>query len=135
MLAWVKAQILLDLDRPTEAAAAVQGLSPGSVQDLPPERFTTEAVAAQLDCIQGRAAAGRDKLVSQAQALLQDRNPAAPRPAWLRAHAGLCALAADDRAGALALAVQARQAFKAQPDIAAYSKLPLVKLEKALARH
>ncbi|WP_457445990.1 protein kinase domain-containing protein [Roseateles sp. P5_E4] len=134
MLAWVKAQILLDLGRPAEAAAAVQGLSPGSTPDLPPERFASEAVAAQLDCIQGRAGAGRDKLVAQAEALLRDRNPNSPRPAWLRAQAGLCALAAGDRPGALALAAQARQAFKAQPDVAAYSKLPLQKLDIALQR-
>ncbi len=134
LLAWVKAQILLDLERPADAAAAVQGLSPAPTPDLPPERFTTDAVAAQLDCALGRAPAGRDKLVAQANALLQDRNPAAPRPAWLRAHAGLCALAAGDRASAVALAAQAQQAFKAQPEVASYFKRPLLELEAAL-RH
>ncbi|MGM9480739.1 protein kinase domain-containing protein [Roseateles sp. NT4] len=132
MLAWVKAQILLDLDRPADAAAAVRGLDPSPTPDLPPERFSSEAVAAQLECAHGRPTAGRDRLVAQADALLRDRNPAAPRPAWLRAHAGLCALAAGDRAGALALAAQARQAFKAQPEVAAYYKQPLKRLEAAL---
>ncbi|MEO6281107.1 serine/threonine-protein kinase, partial [Roseateles sp.] len=134
LLAWVKAQILLDLNRPADAVVAVQGLSPGPTPDLPPERFAAEAVAAQLDCFQGLAAAGRDRLVVQAEALLRDRNPNSPRPAWLRAQAGLCALAAGDRPGALTLAAQARQALKAQPDVAPYFKLPLAKLEKALAR-
>ena len=134
MLAWVKAQVLLDLDRPADAAAAVKGLLPGVTPDLPPERFTAEAVAALLDCAQGRTAAGRDKLIAQAQALLQDRNPAAPRPAWLRGQAGLCALAAGDRTGALALAAEARRAFKAQPGVAAYYKQPLQKLDAALQR-
>ncbi|MBW8848184.1 MAG: serine/threonine protein kinase [Burkholderiales bacterium] len=134
MLAWVKAQVLLDLDRPADAAASVKGLTPGPTPDLPAERFTTEAVAAQLDCAQGRPAVGRDKLVAQAEALQRDRNPAAPRPAWLRAHAGLCALAAGDRAGALALAAEARQVFAAQPGVAAYYKRPLQKLDASLHR-
>lgn len=133
-LAWVRAQILLDLDRPAAAASAVQGQPPVPVRAVREELFSTAAVAAQLACTQGQAARGRDELVAQAEALLQDRNPAAPRPAWLRAHAGLCALAAGDRTGALALAAQARQAFKAQPDVAPYFKRPLLELEAAL-RH
>lgn len=132
VLAWVRAQLLLDLGRVREAAAAIADRPPPTDMLLPPELLTAEAVAAQIDCVQGRAARGRERLLVEAEILSQDRSPAAPRPAWLRAQAGLCALATGDRVGARALAAQARAVFSAQPMVAGYFKTPLQKLEAAL---
>ncbi len=56
----------------------------------------------------------------------------APVKARLRSVTGLCALQAGDRPQAEELARQARTAFTAQPEVAAYFKAPLVRREMKL---
>jgi hypothetical protein len=70
--------------------------------------------------------------VTLANKLAQRDDQSSPQRAYLRARAGLCAIAAGDRAAARSLAAQARAAFTAQPGVSPYYKAPLIKLERAL---
>ena len=59
-------------------------------------------------------------------------HPHSPTLAMARARAGLCALGAGQPQAAATWAVQARDAFAAQPNVSPYYKAPLARLESAL---
>ena len=59
-------------------------------------------------------------------------HPHSPPLALARARAGLCALGAGQAQAAVGWAMQAREAFAAQPNVSPYYKAPLARLESAL---
>ena len=134
IIKWTRARILVDQGRAAAAWQLVGKLEPHDFQSLEGGISSRRALHAELKCLMGQPRAGRDALERLADAIARDHYEHSPEPAWLRAKAGLCSVAAGDRARARALAGKARSAFDAQPQVSAYFKAPLVELERSLYR-
>ena len=134
IIKWTRARILVDQGRAAVAWQLVGKLEPHDLQSLEGGISSRRALHAELKCLMGQPRAGRDALERLADAIARDHYEHSPEPAWLRAKAGLCSVAAGDRARARALAGKVRSAFDAQPQVSAYFKAPLVELERSLYR-
>jgi hypothetical protein len=84
-------------------------------------------------CALGRLAEGLSALDAYLAAEAPRHSPNSPIIARTRAVQGNCALAAGDRARAIELAAQAREALQRQPAVSAYFRQSLERLEGALA--
>jgi eukaryotic-like serine/threonine-protein kinase len=84
-------------------------------------------------CAAGQPAEGLPYLEASLRAVAAASSAVAPSLARLRAVAGLCALPLGRRADAQTWARQARQAFVRQPGVSDWYRVPLRRLEAALA--
>jgi hypothetical protein len=92
-----------------------------------------QALQAVVQCRTGQAAAGLDQLTNLIGTYQERLAPSNPTMAYLRSHAGLCAVEANRLDRAQELQAAARRAFTAQPAVSAFYKKPLMELERKLS--
>ena len=126
---------LLALDR-GRAAQALQALSDRGVpaQDVSLSLFSPRLVRGRALCMLGQSREGLSLMTAAIDELAERRYAQRPDLAYWRSLAGLCALAAGQRAKARELAAAARIAFHESTEVSPYFKAPLPELEEQLAR-
>jgi len=96
------------------------------------DSFSRFQLRGETRCGIGDAEAGLVDLKRSIKSQSEFASENHPWIARLRAVAGLCALSLGQRRQAEEFAVQARNAFAAQPDVSPYFKEPLIRLERQL---
>jgi serine/threonine-protein kinase len=133
LIPWERARLLLHRGRSADALAAIAPL-----RGLDDDHGLHSALAlrAEIFCAAGQGA--RPDGLPRLQALVRARAAAIdagdPALARHRAVAGLCALQLGQRRLAADLASQSRAGFERQPQVSAYFKAPLERLQRQLAR-
>jgi serine/threonine-protein kinase len=123
-----RAQIELEAQNPQAALAALQSV-PDSADGQTVEML---ALRGAVLCATGRPAEGLERLRRAIDRLAATSHPHSPVLAHTRARAGLCALGSGQAQQATTWAMQAREAFAAQPGVSPFFKAPLARLESAL---
>jgi len=96
--------------------------------------FSFYELRGEIRCASGEYAAGLSDLERSIDSQMVISGPNHPWLGRTRAVAGLCALKQGQRKNAEKLAGASRQAFVAQPNVSAYFKEPLKRLERQLGR-
>jgi len=132
LIPWERARVLLHRG---QAAAAWATIAPLQGLDDDHGLQSAAALRAEIACAAGHGAGPHGLVALQRLVAARARTLDAADPALARhrAVAGLCALQLGQRAAAAQLAEQARQGFERQPQVSAYFKTPLERLQRRLA--
>jgi len=122
-----RALIELEAQQPQAGLRAL-----GEVPDDMQGQTDVLALRGALLCAAERRDEGLALLRKGIERLAATSHPHSPPLALARARAGLCAMAAGQPQAAAGWAMQAREAFAAQPNVSPYYKAPLARLESAL---